>query len=158
MPPPPPAANAYLTTKVMTASPEELRLMLIEGAIKFARQGREGLAGGNFEAVHNGFSRCRSILLELVNSMRPEVDPELCERLSGLYMFMFRSLLEAAHERSLPKADKVIELLEYDRETWVLLMQRLSDERLAAGAIRERHLTAAAPEHPGERPGISVSG
>ena len=29
-------SNAYLRTKVMTASPEELRLMLLDGAIRFA--------------------------------------------------------------------------------------------------------------------------
>ena len=36
-------SNAYLRTKVMTASPAELRLMLLDGAIKFANQAREGL-------------------------------------------------------------------------------------------------------------------
>lgn len=128
--------------------------MLLDGAIKFARQGRDGLVAKNYDLVHTGFSRCRSILLELVNSMRPEVDPELCARLSGLYMFMFRELLEASHERNAARADKVIELLEYDRETWVLLMQKLGQEKQAAGAVREKHLVAA---EPGERAPLSVN-
>lgn len=132
-------ANAYLATRVMTASPEELRLMLLDGAIKFARQGRDGLVARNFEVVHHGFSRCRAILLELVTSMRPEVDPSLCERLSSLYMFMFRELLESAHSKDAARADKVIELLEYDRETWVLLMQKLGQEQRAAATLRAEH-------------------
>ena len=35
---PTPAANEYLKTKVMTASPQELRLMLYDGAIKYCHQ------------------------------------------------------------------------------------------------------------------------
>jgi flagellar protein FliS len=155
-------ASAYLTTKVMTASPEELRLMLLDGAIKFTRQGREGLAAKNFEMVHHGFSRARSILLELVNSMRREVDPALCDRLSGLYMFMFRELFEAGHSRDVARADKVIELLEYDRETWLLLIEQLVRERQASQGIRERVAAGqpaqqAAPGGEGYSP-LSISG
>ena len=88
-------ANAYLQTKVLTASPEELRLMLLDGAIKFCRQGREGLAARNYEASYNGFTRCRAILVELITSMRTDVDPDLCGKVSSLYTFMIRELLEA---------------------------------------------------------------
>ena len=35
--------NEYLRTRVLTASPEELRLMLLDGALKYAMQAREGL-------------------------------------------------------------------------------------------------------------------
>jgi len=129
-------ADAYLSTKVLTASPEELRLMLIEGAIKFLRQGRDGLASGNFEASHHGFSKCRAILLELVSSMRTEIDPDLCSRLRGLYMFMYRELLEASIQKDVPRTDKVIELLEYDRESWVMLMDQLARDKAAATCVR----------------------
>ena len=43
-------ANAYLRTQVMSASPAELRMMLLDGAVKFARQGRQGLAEQNHDA------------------------------------------------------------------------------------------------------------
>lgn len=122
-------ANEYLATKVMSASAEELRLMLLDGAIKFCRQGREGLAGKNYEACYNGFTRCRAILMELVQTMRPEHDAELCARLTGLYMYMVMRLLESSHEKDLAKADEVIGLLEYDRQTWAMLMDKLASER-----------------------------
>jgi flagellar protein FliS len=125
-------AGAYLRTKVLTASPEELRLMLIEGAIRFARQGREGLIGKDFEASYTGFSKCRAIIIELINSMRPDVDPDLCAKMSGLYTFMFNHLVAGSHEKDVGKIDKVIELLEYDRETWTLLMRKVSAERAGA--------------------------
>ena len=131
-------AQEYLATKVMSASPEELRLLLLDGAIKFCRQGRDGLAGKNYEACYNGFTRCRAILMELVQTMRPEHDEALCARLTSLYLFMVTRLLEASHEKDVTKADEVIGLLEYDRETWVMLMEKLAAERGVAAAPVQR--------------------
>jgi flagellar protein FliS len=125
-------ANAYLRTKVLTATPEELRLMLLEGAIKFARQGREGLATKNYEASYNGITASRDIVLELITSIKPEYDPELCERIKAVYTFMYTEMVSASMEKSVTRLDRVIELLEYERETWVLLMTKLASERSAA--------------------------
>ena len=122
-------ANTYLRTKVFTAAPEELRLMLIDGCIKFARQGREGLASRDFEASYTGFSKCRAILLELMTSMRPEHDPDLCARLTSLYTFLFNHLVAGAHEKDLTKIDKVIDLLEYERQTWTMLIAKMAADR-----------------------------
>lgn len=121
-------ANAYLRTKVFTASPAELRLMLIEGAIKFARQGRDGLAEGDHEKTYQGLSRSKSIILELMNSLRPEIDHDLCENLTALYTYMYKRLIEANLEKDPAIVDEVISLLEYDRETWVMLMDKLAKE------------------------------
>lgn len=124
-----PSAAAYLKNKVLSASPEELRLMLLDGAIRFTTQGRDGLVAKNFEASFNGFSQARNIVMELINSIRPEVDPDLCKKVSSVYIFIYTHLVEAGHERSIPKADKVIELLEYERDTWIMLMEKLAAER-----------------------------
>ncbi|MCA9278758.1 MAG: flagellar export chaperone FliS [Phycisphaeraceae bacterium] len=122
-------ANAYLRTRVMTASREELRLMLLEGAIRFARNGRDGLAEKNYEKSFDGISKCREIITELIASMRPEHDPLLCERVRAVYTFMFNELIEANLQKSPERVDAVIELLEYERETWVMLMDKLREER-----------------------------
>lgn len=125
-------ANAYLRTKVLTASREELRLMLLDGAIKFANQGREGLAARNYEASYNGISQCRNIVLELLTTIKPEFDPELCERVKAIYTFLYTELVEASLQRSVEKLDGVIKILQYERETWVMLMQKVAAERGAA--------------------------
>ena len=57
--------NPYLKTKVMTASPEELRLMLYEGAIKFCRQATDAIGKGDWEAMYNALIRAQKIVLEL---------------------------------------------------------------------------------------------
>ncbi len=144
MPPDSTNVNAYLRTKVLTAGPEESRLMLLDGAVKFARQGRDGLARKDWEAVFNGFSRCRNILVELLSGMRPEVDPELCRRMSTLYTFMYTQLMDASYEKDVAKADRVIELLEYDRRTWAMLVEKLTRERAVANRASDAEAVDAA--------------
>ncbi len=152
-------ANAYLRTQVMSASPAELRMMLLDGAVKFARQGRQGLAENNHEQVYSGFSQARAIVTELMTSMRPEVAPELCEQVRSLYAFIFQELVRASLDRNIEKADKAIELLEYEQQTWRLLMEQLKTEGAAAGTPNQPKPAAGyAPEgNPAYTP-LSIEG
>ena len=125
--------KAYLRTKVMTAGPAELRLMLFDGALKFAEQGRRGLVDTDFEAAYEGISRCQRIILELINGLQPEQDPDLCDRLAGLYTFLYRRLIDAARDRSPEIVEETIKLLEYERQTWLMLIEKMADENPGAG-------------------------
>lgn len=118
--------------------------MLLDGAVKFCRQGRDGMAAKDWEASYNGFSKCRNILTELMTSMRPEIDPDLCNRLMALYTFLYKQIIEASHEKNVAKADKVVELLEYERDTWILLMDKLREEKNSARAAEA--VGAGAPD------------
>jgi flagellar protein FliS len=133
----------------MTANPAELRLMLLDGAVRFAELGREGLANRDYEAAFEGISRTQQILVELINALRPEQSPELCQRLQGLYTFLYTRLMEASRERSTVKVEEVIRLLAYERETWALTMQKLAEEQGTA---------APAPDEPRPPATVSVSG
>ncbi len=123
-----PEPNPYLKTKVMTADPGQLRLMLFDGALKFAEQGRQGLVARDYEAAFNGISRCQQILAELLNSLNPQQAPELCQKLAGLYTFMVTRLMTASHHRDPAIVEEVIKLLQYERETWIMLLDKLARE------------------------------
>lgn len=103
--------------------------MLLDGAIKFTRQGQEGLHRRDFEASFNGFTQAREIITELMTGMRPDIDPDLCTKIRALYSFMFSELVEASLQKDPVRAGKVVELLEYERETWWMLMQQVAQER-----------------------------
>lgn len=122
-------ANAYLRTRVMTASREELRLLLLEGAIKFARQAREGLIAKNFEQVFSGTDNARNIVMELITTIRSEPNPALADQVRALYTYMYVRLTEASFEKNQEKFDEVLKLLDYERETWILLMEKVASER-----------------------------
>jgi flagellar protein FliS len=139
--------TAYLKTKVMTARPEELRLMLFDGAIKFCRQARHALPQKDFESSFNSLTKAKNILLELQTSLNHQIDPDLCSKLGSLYNYMYLRLVDANLERDELAIDEVIGLLEYERETWVLLMKKVQSQRDAEGSApgAEGSTAAAAP-------------
>lgn len=130
------APNPYLRTKIMTASPEELRLLLFDGCLKFCRQGKHELTQDkpNFEAIYENFMRAQKIVLELSTSLNHQANPELCEKLSALYTYVYRLMVDANLERDAKKADEAIQLLEYERETWQLMMQKNAGHQGQPGA------------------------
>ncbi len=123
----------------MTAGPAELRLMLFDGALKFVEQGRRGLIDKDYEAAFTGISRAQQIIAELVSSLDPKHAPDLCERLTGLYTFMITRLMVASHERDPAIVEEVIKLLQFERETWVMLIDKLADEVAAVDNITQTH-------------------
>lgn len=120
---------AYLRSKVMSASPEELRLLLLDGALRFARIAEAGLESRNYEQIYNGFTQCRAIILELSTTIDATKAPEVGPRVEALYNYMYAELVNASLEKDAARLGKVIELIEFERETWVMAMDRLSAER-----------------------------
>lgn len=127
----PAGPNPYLRTKILTASPEELRLMLFDGALKFAKQARKALDRDKpeFDTVYENLTKAQKIVLELSTSMKAEVAPDLVEKLSGLYTYIYRRLVDANVEHEVGPLDEAIKLLAFERETWVLLMEKNAAER-----------------------------
>jgi flagellar protein FliS len=130
----PNGAQNYLRTKVLTATPEQLQLMLFDGAVRFADQGREALVEKNFEQVFLNFSRAQKIVNQLICALNRDVDPELCDRLAGIYKYVYRKLVEASVEHKLASAEEAISLLNFQRETWVMLMEKLGKQKATAAA------------------------
>jgi flagellar protein FliS len=132
-----PSPNAYLQTKVLTSNPAELRLMLFDGAIRFAAMAHDGLNRKDFDAAFTGITRCQDILLELINGLRPDQDPQLCQKLSALYTFMYTRLMLASSERDPAIVAEVLKLLQYERETWAMLLEQLAAENKSAATARD---------------------
>lgn len=130
----PQAAANYLRTKVFTATPEQLQLMLYDGAIRFAEQGKVALQQKNFEASFNALSRAQKIIAELQCGLRPDLAPELCGKLSALYTFVFRKLVEANIEHKAEAVDDALNILRYQRETWVMLLDQLGKTKAGRAA------------------------
>jgi flagellar protein FliS len=156
--------NPYFRTKVMTASQEELRLLLLEGCLRFLREGRDGLASKDYEKSYSGFSQGKAIIIELLNALKPEVAPELCKNLSALYTYMYTTLTEAVHAKDFVRIDEVINLVEFERETWVMLMEKIAAEKAGASPTPPAAAAATPPKgftsatEAAMRPALSIRG
>ncbi|MCH7812584.1 MAG: flagellar export chaperone FliS [Planctomycetes bacterium] len=125
----PDLANPYLRNSVLTASPEQLQLMLYDGAIRFARQGKDALVANDFETSYERLSRAQAIIIEMEAGLRHEVNPELCERMAAIYGFLYRKLVEASVRKDPSAIDDALKILDIERETWVLLIEKVQAAR-----------------------------
>lgn len=122
------ASDEYLRNTVMTATPEQLQLMLYDGAIRFSTQAREALANSDFETSCEKLLRAQRIVLEMRNGLRPEVNLELCEQMAALYDFVYNRLIDANMQRDPTAIDEALRILEHQRETWSILIQKIRRE------------------------------
>ena len=100
--------------------------MLYDGAIKFALQGKDALVAKDYEGSYNKLSRAQAIVLELLSGLRREVNPELCDRMAGVYNFLYRKLVDASVHKDATAIDDAVKVLRYQRETWVLLLEKIA--------------------------------
>ncbi len=122
------AGHEYLRNAVMTASPEQLHLMLYDGAIRFARQARQALAERDFESSCESLLRAQQIVLEMESGLRPEVNASLCEQVGALYRFVYSRLIDANMKRDVKAVEEALRILEHQRETWRLLIEKTRGE------------------------------
>jgi flagellar secretion chaperone FliS len=130
------AAQNYLKTKIFTATPEQLQLMLYDGAIRFGEQARVALEAKNFEQSYNMISRVQKIITEMTGSLKHEVAPDLCTKLAALYNYVYRKLVEANVDHTIASLDEALSILRYQRETWTMLLDQLGKTKAAAAAKR----------------------
>src|SRR5690606_29093411 len=121
--------NPYFRNQVLTATPEKLRLLLLDGCIRFMENGREGMLAKDYEKMYDGISQARDIVMELISGMKPEANPDLCDKLGALYTFVFKHLTEAGFEKSVDKMDECLKIMRYERDTWAQLCEQLWKER-----------------------------
>ena len=89
----------YLKTKVMTASPEMLTLMLWDGAIRFTEQGKEAIAKREIEGSYKALVRAQRIVIEAVE--RSEIG-DLGRRLLELAAGFRRRVGDEGEQVTLP--------------------------------------------------------
>jgi flagellar protein FliS len=112
-----PAPNAYRESAVLTATPEQLVVMLYDGANRFLtqsaiamRDGRAGLAGEKLR-------RAEAIIDELLATLDMTVG-DIAERLQALYLFFKEHLMTARLKQDAAKVDEVARLMRELRSSW----------------------------------------
>lgn len=122
---------SYLESKILTASPQRLHLLLIEGAIRFGRQANEALQRGDQVAAATPLLRVLDIVGEMLVGVR-ENKTELTQKIAELYLYLFRRVSQAKINADPAPLAEAIHLLEYERETWQQLCLKLGSDAIVA--------------------------
>ena len=109
--------NAYRENSILTASPEQLVVMLYDGAGRFLRQAEGAMIGGSWLQASEKLSRAEAIIDELLATLDMDAG-EVADRLQSIYVFCKTRLIEARIERDAVRVDQVARLLSELREAW----------------------------------------
>ncbi|MEX0725076.1 MAG: flagellar export chaperone FliS [Planctomycetaceae bacterium] len=120
--------DEYQETQVLTASPQQLHLMVVEAALLYARRAVHALEAGNREDAYFTLNRSREFVSELLVGLRSDHDPELCGNLKQLFSFVFHRLAVADLEQNPKRVNEAILILEKHRDTWIELMSVIQSD------------------------------
>ncbi|CCQ94613.1 Flagellar protein FliS [[Clostridium] ultunense Esp] len=117
------ALNQYRQNTVFTATPEELTLMLYDGAIKFMNIAKYNIENSQIEKAHQALIRAQDIILELSSSLNMEY--EISNNFKQLYDFIMNNLIDANINKEIKPIDEALEILTEMRDIWKEVMKEV---------------------------------
>ncbi len=126
------AADAYLESRVLTAAPHQLHLLVIEAGLRHSRKALEALEQKDFEVSYFGLSKARECVDELIFGLNDAPLPELSEGMKQLFLYVHRCLRMADLTHDPKQIADGIKILEMHRDNWLLAIERAAQE-IAAG-------------------------
>lgn len=112
---------AYADSKIMTASPAELTLMLYEGAIKFCNIAIIAIEKKEIEKAHNNIKKVQDIISEFQITLNH--DYKVAEDFDNVYNYLKQRLVEANIKKDKEILEEVLEHLRTMRDTWKEVMK-----------------------------------
>lgn len=118
----PGAYSQYNNSKVLTASPAELTLMLYDGAIKFCNIAVLAVDQNDIEKAHNNIIRTQRI----VDYFRQTLDMKypVSEDFDRVYSYLSKRLIEANIKKDKEILEEVNRHLHSMRDTWQEVMRK----------------------------------
>ncbi|ARC85332.1 flagellar protein FliS [Clostridium argentinense CDC 2741] len=112
------AYNTYKNNSVNYASKEQLLLMLLDGAVKYAKIGRQAIVDDDIQKKHDNLIRTQDIFYELMISLDRNAGGEWGDNLYAVYEFINQRLMEANMKKDVKIMDEIIPLIEEVRDLW----------------------------------------
>ena len=117
----PNAYAQYTNSKILTATPAELTLMLYDGAIRFCNMAIIGVEDKNIEKAHNNITKVERI----IDYFRQTLDMKypVAEDFERVYSYLGRRLVEANIKKDKAILEEVNQHLHAMRDTWSEVMK-----------------------------------
>lgn len=111
---------AYANSKIMTASPAELTLMLYDGAIKFCNIAVAAIENKEIEKAHNNIIKVERIIEEFQIALDHKYP--VAEDFDRVYTYLLQRLREANIKKDAEILEEVLKHLRTMRDTWKEVM------------------------------------
>jgi len=116
------ALSAYRETRIRTANPGQLIVMLYDEAVKQLDFALEGLSGqkspSTIETINKAIVKTQEIITELMASLDFEVGGDIAKNLFSLYSWFNKELLEANLSKDAARIAAVRAMVDDLRTAW----------------------------------------
>lgn len=112
----------YQRSKILTASPAELTLMLYEGAIKFGNIAIDAIEAKEVEKAHEHIIKVQRIIQEFRSTLNMKYP--VAQDFENVYSYLASRLIEANVKKDAEIMREVVEHLRTMRETWIEVMKK----------------------------------
>ncbi len=112
----------YQNSKILTASPAELTLMLYDGAIKFGNIAIAAMQEKDIQKAHLNVVKVERI----INEFRSSLDRKypVAQDFDNIYVYLLQRLFQANVKKDPEIMEEIVEHLRTLRETWVEVMKK----------------------------------
>ena len=121
------AAEAYKRQQVLTATPEQLTLMLYNGCLKFIGEGIEAVKNKKYEDANTNLQKAQRIISEFRLTLN--MDYEISHQLFPLYNYVYDRLVEGNMKSDTAPLDEAKEIITELRDAWVGAMKKARAEK-----------------------------
>lgn len=111
----------YNNSKILTASPAELTLMLYEGAIKFLNMAIMGIEKGDIEKAHVNIMKTQRIVEEFRATLNFKYP--VAKEFDNVYEYVLRRLVEANIKKDTGILEECLAHMRTMRDTWKEVMK-----------------------------------
>ncbi|MEL1136123.1 flagellar export chaperone FliS [Desulfitobacterium sp. THU1] len=122
-------AAAYKNQQIMTAPPEQLTLLLYNGALRFLAESILALEKGETEKSHKANLRVQAIVREFMVTL--DMNYELSQNWAALYEYIENCLIEGNIKKDVQQLNNAKTILEEMRNTWQEAMKLAQQSKLA---------------------------
>lgn len=111
------ALNVYKNNSVNYASKEQLLLMLVDGAVKFAKIAKQALEDKNVIESHKNLVKVQDIFTELMISLDQNAG-DWAKQIYKVYDFIKTRLFEINLKKDAKMMEELMPVIEDVRNTW----------------------------------------
>lgn len=114
-------AQLYGNSKIQTASPAELTLMLYDGAIKFCNIALIAIENGDIQKANTNIIKAQSIILEFICTL--DYKYKVAEDFARVFDYIHRRLVEANIKKDKEILEEALGYIREMRDTWKEVMK-----------------------------------
>lgn len=115
----------YANTKVQTATPAQLTLMLYDASIKFSNLAIAGIEEKDYYKANVNIQKVERIIQEFRSTLNFKYP--VAKDFDNVYEYLERRLLDANLKKDKEIMEEILTHLRTMRETWVEVMKRAKD-------------------------------